>query len=172
MTAALTPPFAVAALVLCIAGVAKLRAPDGAVRALNAVSLPGSAPFVRVGAAAEVAIGAWALIAPSAISAGLVALLYVVFCGLSLLLARRNAECGCFGETGAPASALQSLLSGTLGIVAAAAAVAGVKGIGWILGSTGATIGFIAALGIAGAAYGAVLVYTALPQAWAAWSGR
>jgi hypothetical protein len=50
--------------------------------------------------------------------------------------------------------------------------VAGAHGIGWILGSAGAAIGFVAALGIAGSAYAAVLVYTTLPQAWAAWSGR
>jgi Methylamine utilisation protein MauE len=172
MTAALTPPFAVAALVLCIAGVAKLRAPDGAAGALRAVALPGSVTLARLGALAEVALGAWALIRPSAMTAALVALVYAVFCGLSLALARRDGECGCFGDTGAPASALQSLLSGALALVAGAAAVAGAHPIGWVLGSAGAAIGVVAALGLVGAAYAAVLVYTALPQAWAAWSGR
>jgi hypothetical protein len=174
MTAALTPPYAVAALVLCIAGVAKLRAPHGATRALTTLGLPGSAALVRLGALAEVAIGAWSLIHPTALSAALVALLYTVFCGASVLLARRHADCGCFGEASAaaPASALQSLLSGALALVAAAAAVAGAHGIGWILGSAGAMIGVVAVLGLAAAVYAAVLVYTALPQAWAAWSGR
>ncbi|HEY2771169.1 MAG TPA: MauE/DoxX family redox-associated membrane protein [Solirubrobacteraceae bacterium] len=172
MSAALTPPFAVAALVLCIAGVAKLRAPDGAARALTAVALPGSAPLVRLGAVTEVAIGAWALIRPAAINAALVALLYAVFCGVSLVLARRHADCGCFGETGGPASGLQSLLSGALGLICAAAAVVGAHGIGWVFASAGAAIGMVAAVGVAGAVYAAVLVYTALPQAWAAWSGR
>jgi hypothetical protein len=174
MTAALTGPFAVAALVLCIAGVAKVRAPHGAAGALATLRLPSSPALVRVVALAEVTLGVWALIRPSALSAALVAIVYAVFCGLSLLLARRHAECGCFGAAsgGTPASAVQAVLSGVLAAVALAAAVAGVHGIGWILGSAGATIGLVAALGILGAAYAAVLVYTALPQAWAAWSGR
>jgi hypothetical protein len=172
MAAALTPPFAVAALVLCVAGLAKLRSPAGAARALVVAGLPAPRTLVRVGAAVEVAIGAWALARPSAITAGAMALLYGGFCGLSLLLARRRASCGCFGDDDAPASPVQSALSAALAAVAVAAAALGVHGVGWALRSAGAAAALVLAAGIAAAVYAAVLLYTALPQAWAAWSGR
>jgi hypothetical protein len=170
MSSALTAPFAVAAVVLCAAGLAKLRAPSGAVRALMVTGLPARAGLVRALAIGEVAIGGFALVRPSPWLAGAVAGLYASFCVLSLALARRRAGCGCFGEGDAPASVLQSLLSGALCLVAVAAAVAPAHGIGWVLdagaGQAGALI-----VGIGGAAYATVIAYTVLPQAWAAWSG-
>ncbi len=170
MSAALTAPFAVAAVVLCAAGLAKLRAPNGAVRALMVTGLSANAALVRALAVGEVAIGGFALVRPSPWLAGAVAGLYASFCALSLALARRRAGCGCFGEGDAPASVLQSLLSGALCLVAVAAALAPAHGIGWVLdagaGQAGALI-----VGIGGAAYATVIAYTVLPQAWSAWSG-
>jgi hypothetical protein len=98
--------------------------------------------------------------------------LYAGFCGFSLLLARRHAACGCFGEGDAPASAVQSVLSAVLAGVAVVAAFAGVHGLGWAIGSGAAGPGVVVAVGIAAAAYCTVAVYTELPRAWAAWSGR
>ncbi len=171
MSAALTAPFAVAAVVLCAAGLAKLRAPNGAVRALVVTGLPAHAGLVRALAIGELAIGGWALVRPSPWLAGAVAGLYASFCVLSLGLVRRRAGCGCFGEGDAPASVLQSLLSGALCLVAVAAAIAPARGIGWVLeagaGQAGAVI-----VGIGGAAYATVIAYTLLPRAWSAWSGR
>ncbi len=172
MAAALTPPFVVAALVLIVAGAAKLRSPAGAVRALSTVGLPGSAQLVRAAAALELALGAWALVDPSALTAGLIALVFAGFCGLSLALRSRRAACGCFGDAEVPASGLQSAFSAVLAVVAAAGAIAGVHGIGWVLGHAGAAVGVVAAIGIGGAVYATALIYTALPQAWAAWNGR
>jgi hypothetical protein len=172
MAAALTPPFAVAALVLCAAGVAKLRSPRGAVRALSVVGVPAGAGRVQALAVVELAVGGWALVRPSAGLAGALALLYASFCGFSLLLARHHAACGCFGARDAPASGVQSALSAVLAGVAVAAAFSGVHGIWWLLGSPGAARGLVAALGVAASAYATVLVYTELPRAWAAWSGR
>jgi hypothetical protein len=172
MAAALTPPFAVAAVVLCVAGVAKLRAPGGAVRALRVAGVPaGSAPL-RGLAALEVLVGLAALADPGALDAGALALLYASFCGFSLLLARRRAACGCFGEGETPASVVQSGMSAVLAGVAVAAGLSGVHGLGWVLGNAGAGQGVVAVTGIAAAAYATVLVYTELPRAWAAWDGR
>lgn len=171
MSAALTAPFAVAAVVLCAAGLAKLGAPDGAVRALVAMGLPARAGLVRALAIGELAIGGAALVRPSPWLAGAVAGLYASFCAFSLALARRRAGCGCFGEVDAPASVLQSLLSGAFCLVAVATAITPAHGIGWVLdagaGQAGALI-----VGIGGAAYATVIAYTVLPQAWSAWSGR
>jgi hypothetical protein len=171
MAAALTAPFAVAAAVLCVAGLAKLRAPGGAVRALIVVGLPARAGLIRVLAIGEVAIGALSLWRPSPVLAGAVAILYAGFCLVSVALARRRAACGCFGDGDAPASTVQSVLSAALCLVAIAAAVAPAHGIGWILtGGPGQASALI--VGIGGAVYATVVAYTVLPQAWSAWSGQ
>jgi len=73
MAAALTAPFAVAAVVLCAAGLAKLRAPNGAVRALMVTGLPARAGFVRALAVGELVIGGLALVRPSPLLAGVIA---------------------------------------------------------------------------------------------------
>jgi hypothetical protein len=171
MAAALTAPFAVAAVVLCAAGLAKLRAPNGAVRALMVTGLPARAGFVRALAVGELVIGGLALVRPSPLLAGGVAALYAGFCAVSLALARRHAACGCFGEGDAPASVVQSALSAALCLVAIGAAIPPAHGIGWILGA-GAPQASALVIGIAGAAYATIAAYTELPQALAAWSGR
>lgn len=171
MADALTAPFLVAALVLCTAAVAKLRSPAVAVRALAGARLPSRAGVVRGFAAAELAVGAWSLAAPSRVGAATVALAYAGFAGLSLVLARRAASCGCFGDTDAPASVAQSLISAILALVSFGAAVWPAHGLGWVLGRP-ASVALSLAIGILGAAYATVLVYTELPAAWSAWSAR
>jgi hypothetical protein len=171
MGAALTAPFAVAALVLCVAGVAKLRSPDGAVRALIVLGLPSGRALVRAIAAVEVSLGAWALLSPRGLSAGGVAAVYATFCVVSLVLAVRRAACGCFGDGDGPASVVQSLLSAGLGAIAVGAAFAPAHGIAWVLGR-GLAPAAIMIAGIAAAAYATVTAYTQLPAAWSAWSLR
>jgi hypothetical protein len=169
VSSVLTAPFAAAALVLCVAGVAKVRSPAGAVRALEVAGVPGgSAALVCAFAVLEVALGAASIAAPSALTAGLLACVYGGFAALSLRLARRRAACGCFGGDDVPASAWQSALSGVLAVVGVAAALAPPAGLGWLLGrSPGYAIVFAA--GVAGCAYGAVVAYTEIPRAWGAW---
>jgi hypothetical protein len=168
---ALTAPFAAAALVLLVAGIAKLRSPAGAVRALVGAGLPARAGLVRAFATAEAALGAWCLFHPVALAAGALAGLYAMFSGLALLLARRRSSCGCFGEGDAPASIVQSLLSAALALIALAAIAAPPHGIGWILARP-ITTTTVLLLGIAGSTYAAVLAYTELPAAWGSWSAR
>jgi hypothetical protein len=171
MAEALTAPFAATAVVLCAAGIAKLRSPVGAVRALRVVGLPASPWLVRAFAGGELALGAWSLAHPSPASAAAVACVYVGFSVLSLVLARRRAACGCFGDGDAPASIIGSVLSATLGLVAVAAAAAPAHGVGWVLGAApGQAI--VLTAGIVGSAYAIILTYTQLPQAWSAWSAR
>jgi hypothetical protein len=90
---------------------------------------------------------------------------------VAAVLAGRRASCGCFGEDQTPVSAGHWIASLVLGAVALGAAVAGSHGLGWVLGRPASTAAVLL-LGIAGALYATVLVYTAVPRAWSAWSGQ
>ena len=171
MAGPLSAPYAVAAVLLCVAGFAKLRSPGAAARALSTAGLTvGSVP-VRVFAAAEFALGAWCALAPGPLSCALMALVYVGFAALTLRLARRASSCGCFGDDRVPASIAQSVLS----VVFALVALAGVRwvphGITWML-ERPASLAAVLVVGTAGAVYGTVLAYTELPLAWQSWGAR
>ena len=171
MSAALTPPFTVAALLLCLAGALKLRSPGTAAGALRTLGLPGSAGLVRALAAGELVLGGLCAIHPNRVAAIVLTAAYVTFAGVAAALARSRAACGCFGEDDTPVSAVHVLASVVLGAVAAAAAAAGPQGLGWVLGRPAATAAVLVC-GIAGALYAVVVVYTELPTAWAAWGGQ
>jgi hypothetical protein len=154
---ALTGPFAAAALVLCAAGAAKLRARSGARWVLLAP--------------VELGVGAWCLVAPGRPAAASLAALYAALAAGALALARRREACGCFGEHDAPATVFQAALSGALALVALAAALAGAHGVAWVLGRSPATAAALI-VGTAGCAYATVLAYTELPRAWGSWGAR
>lgn len=170
MASALTPPFAVAAVVLCVAGLAKLRSPSGAMGALGEIGLSVPAVLVRAFALAEIGLAGWCLVRPGTAPAAALAAVYAGFAVLGLAFARRRAPCGCFGEHEAPASVVQSCVSVALGAVAAASAICPAHGLSWLLGRPASTV-VVLILGVAGAAYATVLVYTELPLAWSAWAG-
>lgn len=169
MASALTGPFLAAALVLCIAGLAKLRSPTAAAGALTAIGLPGRAMLVRAFATGELALGAACALSPSAATATTATCVYAAFAGISLVLARHRKACGCFGEHDAPATVAQSVLSGLLALLAVTAALFPPHGLGWLLARS-PQYAAVFALGTGGLAYAIVLVYTELPQAWRAWS--
>ncbi len=171
MRGALLGPVLVAAGVLCVSGAAKLRAPRPAAGALATLGLPGSALLVRLLSALELGLGASVLIAPVRPLVAILAAAYVAFAGAALTLMRRRADCGCFGETGAPASRSQVILSLAAGSLGVAGTAWPPHGLAWILGRPPGPAGATLA-GLAGCVYAAVLAYTALPTAWAAWSGR
>ena len=168
MADVLTAPLAVAALVLVVAGIAKLRAPAPAAGALSELGLQTAAPATRALAAGEIALGVWALVAPTSIAALALACCYASFSVTAWLLAGRRAACGCFGEADFPASRAQALLSAVLAVACAAAAV-------WpphALLDRPAGQAVVLVIGIAASAYATVLAYTQLPTAWSAWSER
>jgi hypothetical protein len=174
VSAALTPPFAVAALLLCVAGALKLRSPGPAAAALRTLGWPGTPGIVRALAAGELALGAVCAVHPTRVGAAVLAGAYVTLAGVAAALARRRVACGCFGglaEDEPPASAVHWIASALLGAVAAVAAAAGSHGIGWVLARE-APEAAVLLIGIAGALYATVLVYTQLPVAWAAWGGE
>jgi hypothetical protein len=166
---ALTAPYAVAAAVLVVAGLAKLRSPASAAQALGRLGLPAGASLIRLYAVVEVGLGAWALISPAPLASALLACVYAGFTVLALLLWRRAESCGCFGAEGAPATPLQALLSALFAALCAAAIRSSPHGLGWALGRPLGTAAVLV-LGTAAAAYGTVLAYSELPQAWRSWS--
>jgi hypothetical protein len=162
---ALTSPFAVAAIVLIVAGFAKLRSPVVAAQALDALGLGAKPSQVRACAIAEIALGGWAAVRPGAPVAAAIAVAYGMFAVVAWLLARREESCGCFGERGHAASNAQSVLSMVLASAAGLAAIWRPHGLPWLASHP------VIALGVAGAVYATVLAYTALPVAWSAWAG-
>lgn len=124
---ALAGPYLAAALLLVVAGAAKVRDPLPLVRALRSARLPAPVAGVRLLAAAEVALGLAAVLAGGRTTAALVAASYAVFTGFVLLARRRGgvlASCGCFGRADTPATTGHVLVTGVLALLAAVVAVA------------------------------------------------
>jgi hypothetical protein len=164
-------PLIVAGLVLCVAGVAKLRDPAPATLALRALGLPAADHATRAFAACELTLGAGATIAPSTITAAALACVYAGFAVLVLVLSRRRAACGCFGSAGTEASPGQAAISAALALACAAAAIAPPHGIPWVLDRPSLEL-FVLAIGVVASVFGTVVAYTELPSAWNAWSER
>jgi hypothetical protein len=158
-----------AAIVLCVSGIGKLRAPDAAAQAAAVIGLPGRPVTVRMLALIELVVGGWSLIGPNRLLAVALACMYVAFAALSLTLARRRAACGCFGDSDAPSTVSQALISAALALIALADALAGPHALGWVLAQPVARSATLL-LATAASAYGVVAAYTELPQAWTSWS--
>jgi hypothetical protein len=156
-------PHAVAALLLAVAGVAKLRAPQAAARAVDVAPA-----LIRGFAVGETVLAAVALISASPWSSVGMAVLYAGFAGLTLRLARAGAACGCFGAEQSPASPLQSALSVVLSGLAGLSAIGGAHTAAWIVGRPLGTLVVLLA-GTAGVVYGIVLAYSELPPRWESW---
>jgi hypothetical protein len=171
MSQALTPPVIVAALLLCVAGALKLRAPQAAADALGTLGLPVRAWTVPALAAGELVLGVGCAVDPTRATIAVLAGAYATFAAVAAALAGQGAACGCFGEDETPVSAVHWMISAGLGAVALAAAVAGSHGLGWVLGRPAAQAAALV-IGIAGALYAVVLIYTAVPRAWTTWSGE
>ena len=122
--------YLIGAGLLCVAGVAKALRPDDTALAMAAL-VPGRPPLrlvrwvVRLGALAEAALGAVAILFPRPAAAALVALSYLAFFAVVAYARWRGgplATCGCFGRPDTPATALHLVID--LVLAAAAAAVA------------------------------------------------
>jgi len=159
-------PFAIVAIVLAVGGLFKLRdpAPTGAM--FSALGLPGSSSVVRLVGLAELTVGVAAFVVGGRLLAAAVAVLYLAFAVVTLVLLRRADEsvsCGCFGRLSARPSAVH--VATNVGAVAVA-----------LVGALGGVPGFVAArpdlpaagvpqaLAIAVGAWLLVAVLTVLPD--------
>lgn len=121
--AVLTGAYAASASLLVVAGAAKAVRPHDTARALAVAGLPLGVVAVRIGAVAELMLGAAALTTKVRLVAVLVAISYFVFAGFVALARSRGgpiSSCGCFGEPDAPATALHVVLDLAAGGVAVA----------------------------------------------------
>lgn len=129
-------PYLAACLLLAVAGVAKAVSPtDTARAAAEVVPLPLTAirPLVRVGAVAEAGIGIVALMHPSSVTTGLVALSYLGMAGFVAVVLTRGgplATCGCFGKPDTPATRLHVVVN--LALAGSAVVVAATVNSSWL----------------------------------------
>jgi hypothetical protein len=125
---ALTVPSAVAALLLVLAGAGKVVDPTMTVGALRALRLPASRFAVRIGSAAELALGGLAFAVGGAGLWWAVAASYLAFGAFVFVALRRGTmigSCGCFGREETPSHAIHVVLD--LLLVAVAAVTAAVS---------------------------------------------
>lgn len=121
-----TIPFVVGAGLLVIGGVAKLIEPSRSAHALRGVGLGVLAPWVRVGAAVGLGIGAGALWWGDGVWAVLVAVSYTGFSAFVLVVRRRGGalgSCGCFGQTDTPPTRAHVMVTAMLALAAATVAI-------------------------------------------------
>jgi uncharacterized membrane protein YphA (DoxX/SURF4 family) len=167
------PLVSVLAVVLMVAGAGKLRSPAAAADALRSAGLPAGAIPARLAGAAEAAIGALVLVAPSRPSLALMAVLYAVLGAFALRLLRAAepaASCGCFGAD-APPSPLHAAFDAGAAIVAALAAIGPPPGLPE-LAARAPLPGVALVAGCCAAAYAVTLVLGRLPEAMAAYRPR
>ncbi|MCL2769814.1 MAG: hypothetical protein FWD42_06870 [Solirubrobacterales bacterium] len=181
--AILMPAFATASGLLVLAGVRKLSAPDALVPALRALRAPARPVLVRTIAAVEIALGALALLQPTATLAGACAAVYAAFALAQHRLARgaegadSDPGCGCFGERASGGGSSPRAGSARLAMDLVACAVCALSvlfppaGVVSLLGRPPAQA-LALAVGVAGSIYAAHLCFTELPAAWGAYVGE
>jgi hypothetical protein len=97
--------YLVAALMLAVGGVLKARRPAGTTGALRELGFAVPPAVIRIGGAAEVAVGVAAVVGVGPVPPALVGLSYGLFAGFVIMALRRGtplSSCGCFGETDTP----------------------------------------------------------------------
>lgn len=135
-------PFAAAAAVLlAVAGLAKLRAPAQAAAMIVALApsltrrRPAVRAFIRIAAVGEAAVAAAFLILGGRIPAALLAAAYLAFTLVALRLATQRAgtACGCFGAVDSPVGAAHVALNLICVGVTVAAAMSPVAALGGLV---------------------------------------
>jgi hypothetical protein len=120
-----TAPLIVAAALLVLAGAPKVLRPRNTVGALRSVGVRVPAALVRLGGAAEAALGATVLLSGGRIPAALVAVSYLSFTAFLAVALRRGgtlASCGCLGRADTPPTVAHLVI--TVGLCAGACVAA------------------------------------------------
>ena len=158
-----------AALLLIVAGLAKIVRPVPTIDLLASLGLPQAPVAVAVIGAVESAVGVLALVIGGPLLAAATAALYLGFFAVVWrALATGATTCGCFGRVNSPPSWLH--LFGNAGFaIASVVAVAGRTPTQVMADQPASGIGFVLAAGvIAGLA---LVAFTAVPEALAARRG-
>ncbi|MBV9535455.1 MAG: hypothetical protein JO321_08610 [Solirubrobacterales bacterium] len=170
---ALVPVFWTACALLALAGFAKLHAPDSARASLALIGIHVRSVAIRVIGAAELALGAFAAIRPSPLTAGLVTGAYGAFMltTLRLLAVDGSADCGCFGAASSTASRSHVILNAVACAAGIVAVVFPPPGVEWIV-TRAPLIAAVLALGTAAATFAAYAAFTLFAPAWRAYGSR
>lgn len=98
--------------------------PADTARAMARMGLPSARPLVRLGGAAEVAVGSAALLVGGRLTSALVAASYLAF-SIVVAFALRSGDplssCGCFGRPDTPPTRVHLAVTGLLALAAAVA---------------------------------------------------
>ena len=168
----IAPPFFLAAALLMVSGALKLVRPRASAQALLDAGLPSSLALARGLGSLEVAVAAWAILAPAAGGALALALAYLAFAGFVAYILKQHpdgASCGCAGTKAVPPSALHVTLDLAASLAGVAYALtAAPSAVGWIAGLGPGAGAVLAGLGLAG--YLAVVAVAEAPPAWRAWA--
>jgi hypothetical protein len=134
--------------------------------------LPGTLGAARGVGVTEVVVGVWACAAPAAGGAIALGLLYLLFAGYLgfLLVARPDAgSCGCAGPTPIPPSRLHLVLNLVAGAAGLSYAATDAPRVGaWVAGLGWFAVPILVGLAVAG--WLVVVVVTAAPAAFRAWT--
>lgn len=143
-------------LLLAVAGAAKLHRPAPARAALAATGVRIPAGALRAAGAAEMALGAVAVVSPEPAAAWAVAACYAAFAAYVVVALRRSggraASCGCFGGSGGPLHPFQAVVDASMAVAAVAVAaggglVAGPAERAWLV-ALGAAVAWVAYLAL------------------------
>lgn len=160
---------AAAALLLLVAGMAKIVRPAPTTDLLVALGLPGRAEMVVGIGVVEVIVGLGALAVGGPVTAMATGVLYVGFTGAVVRAMRAGAaSCGCFGRIDAPPSWLH--VGGNAALAALSFVAAGGDApIDVMDGQPAGGIGFVVLVGVLAGLF--LVVFTALPEALSARTG-
>ena len=165
----LLPALVVVAVLLVIAGAAKLRNPQLAHAALETAGLPGGIAAVRLAGAVEIAVGAVCIVRPDRVAELGLAALYLIFAVVVARQIRSGSEpgsCGCLGGIDAPPAWAHVGLNLAATAVGCAAAIAGTSGL-LQLAAAHPVGGLVVLVGTTFATRLAIVVFTDLPGALA-----
>ncbi len=158
------------AVLLGVAGGAKVWRPTPAMRAARVLELAGADRFVgpaavRLLGAAELAVALAVLLAGGARAAAALAVVYLLLTAVAarLVSVAPDSDCGCFGTTAEPVSRLHVVVNAACALVAGIAIVVPQPSLPEMLAGTGVAIGaaLVVLICVLAALVGALM--TALP---------
>lgn len=131
MPEALVAPVASLAVILVVAGVAKLWRPRTAVTALRLAGGRGSDEAVRALGLFEIIVGVWWITSSAPLAAIAMAVLFSTFALFTVYVLAAEvplSSCGCLGVEDAPPTKIHVIVNSLAASLAAMAAVVGVPG--------------------------------------------
>lgn len=150
-----------AAAVLVLSGVAKIRQPEALVQPLHQLKLPARPPVARAIGLGEVAVGIAVLATSSALVAAALAGVWAALLVAAVRL-RGGPDCGCFGAASQPVGTAHLVLNSLFALAAAASVADPAPSLGSIPDAGGVAIATYVLLLVTGA--GAVSAILTAPS--------